>query len=433
MRAGFGKFEITPPLGVELGGYGYYLARRAAGVMDPLYARAVLLEEDGRRSLIISCDLLGLSDAVCGEVFERVAPLGCGADQVMLVSVHTHTGPVVKDHEGCGVPDEGYVAGLAEKISRAAFLAAEDLCAVESLSFVSAEMGGGSQEKRAEPEGKAKHGFAVPAADSGYTYNRAVQDGPVDRMARGFVIRRGKATPIAVSNAACHAVFNAVIPQVSADYPGAVNRLVDAAGFHSIFLNGVCGDIDPAEKTREARDAFAKAIAGVLEAEEKPLPLTLRAGAIDYELRTVMMTREARHAAVEASVARAGGADRPAARPALVWEKDMLKREGTLTGREAVRARYVILGGVPIVSMPFEGYTRIGREIREIVGREDALVLGCQEEMLGYLPTRDDIAQGGYAALESTYLYRRLPVVPGEAERLGETLGHALKDIMEEA
>ena len=28
MRAGYGKTEITPPLGVELAGYGYYLLRR---------------------------------------------------------------------------------------------------------------------------------------------------------------------------------------------------------------------------------------------------------------------------------------------------------------------------------------------------------------------------------------------------------------------
>ena len=88
---------------------------------------------------------------------------------------------------------------------------------------------------------------------------------------------------------------------------------------------------------------------------------------------------------------------------------------------------------MPIVSVPFEGYTHIGEIARAVAGREDALVLGCQEEMLGYLPTKDDIRQGGYAALESTYLYRRLPVEPGEAERLGETLGRALKDILAEA
>ena len=168
-------------------------------------------------------------------------------------------------------------------------------------------------------------------------------------------------------------------------------------------------------------------------AEEQPLPLTLKSGAIPFELRTVVMTREQRRAAVEATVAAHGGPEALASKPALVWEKDMLARESELTGREPIRARYVILGGVPIASMPFEGYTRIGQTIRAVTGREDALVLGCQEEMLGYLPTKDDIDQGGYAALESTYLYRRLPVMPGEAERLGEAMGQALNTILSEA
>ena len=62
--------------------------------------------------------------------------------------------------------------------------------------------------------------------------------------------------------------------------------------------------------------------------------------------------------------------------------------------------------------------------------RNDALVLGCAEELLGYLPTRGDISRGTYAALESTFLYKRLPVVPGEAERLGEEMGRALERVL---
>ena len=101
MLAGYGLCELTPPLGVELAGYGYYLKREACEVLDPLYARAVMLEADGVRALILSCDLLGLSREVCGPVVEHATnALGCREDAVILVSVHTHTGPAVKYHEG---------------------------------------------------------------------------------------------------------------------------------------------------------------------------------------------------------------------------------------------------------------------------------------------------------------------------------------------
>ena len=120
MRAGFGKAELTPPLGVELAGYGYYLQRRAAAVADPLYARALLLEQGEQRALLVSCEVLGLSRPVCDAVIRHAREaLGCAEAAVTIVSVHTHTGPAIQYHEGCGEVNEAYVGGVAGKICRA--------------------------------------------------------------------------------------------------------------------------------------------------------------------------------------------------------------------------------------------------------------------------------------------------------------------------
>ena len=108
----------------------------------------------------------------------------------------------------------------------------------------------------------------------------------------------------------------------------------------------------------------------------------------------------------------------------------MLMKFHRLNTQEDITVKYLLLGGVPIIALPFEGFTEIGLLIRGVSRREDALVLGCAEELLGYLPTKDDISRGTYAALESTFLYKRLPVVPGEAERLGEDMGAALERIL---
>ena len=61
---------------MELAGYGYYLQRQAKYVLDPLYARAVLLEDGARRALMISCDLLGLSAEVCAQVIGHAGDAG---------------------------------------------------------------------------------------------------------------------------------------------------------------------------------------------------------------------------------------------------------------------------------------------------------------------------------------------------------------------
>jgi neutral ceramidase len=57
MRVGTSKTVITPPPGTALAGFA---AREggARGVHDDLYARALVLEDDGRRLALVLCDLL---------------------------------------------------------------------------------------------------------------------------------------------------------------------------------------------------------------------------------------------------------------------------------------------------------------------------------------------------------------------------------------
>ncbi len=406
MRAGFGRWELTPPMGVELAGYGYYLGRCALSVRDPLYARAVMLETQEQRALVISCDLLGLSKAVCAEVFAHAEKYGVPAERVIIVSIHTHTGPCIKYHEGCGYTDEAYVATVGGLICRAVDEAAADLCEVTGMT-------------------QAFHAF-----EGDHIYNRTVADGPVDRFVRGFTFLRGDDAPICMVNAACHGVFRGRVTAVSADFAGEVNRLMEKKGCKAIYLNGLCGDIDPWKPTDARLCEFAQIVTEAFDAESTSLTMTMEAGELPFTLKLTSVTEEEIRGAAAHAVEIAGGEDKPAARVALTWKKEMLAKLASLSAEEDIVCKYLILGGVPVVAFPFEGFTMIGQEVRRILGREDGLMLGCGEELLGYLPTRDDIAREAYAALESTFLYKRLPVVPGEAERLGEEMGQMLKRIL---
>ncbi len=406
MRAGFGKSELTPPMGVELAGYGYYLGRCAQSVRDPLYARAVLMEDGDERALIISCDLLGLSRGVCAEVFAHAASLGIPQARVMIVSIHTHTGPTIKYHEGCGFVCDDYVKTVAPRICRAIDAAKSDLDDVTSLDFVF------------EP------------FEGNHIYNRTIKDGPVDRCVRGFTFRRRAHSPIAAVSAACHGVFRGRVTAVSADFAGEVCRLLDAQGMQTIYLNGLCGDIDPTRQSDALLDSFAGLVADCFLRQSRPLPMTLSGQTLPFTLQLIPVTIEDISEAASRAAASAGGKDAPAARVARTWETEMLEKFSSLEMHEDITAKLLLLGGVPVLALPFEGFTQIGMDIRRLCGRDDALVLGCAEELLGYLPTKDDISRGTYAALESTFLYKRLPVVPGEAERLGMEMGAALERIL---
>ena len=358
------------------------------------------------RALIIGCDLLGLSRSVCAQVFTHAAALGIAQDHVLITSIHTHTGPCIKYHEGCGYVDEAYVSTVGSRICQAVDAACEDLSPVASLEYICAPF------------------------DGDHIYNRTIENGPVDRHVRGFLLARETRSPIAVVSAACHGVFRGRVTAVSAGFAGEISRLLDAQGMQTLYLNGLCGDIDPTSQDDALLDSFAQLIAGRFNRPRSVLPQTLSAGTLPFSLQLLPVTRDDIHQADVQAVRCAGGEDAPAARVALIWEREMLEKYERLNTQEEITAKYILLGGVPVIALPFEGFTQIGMDIRRLCGRQDALVLGCAEELLGYLPTRDDITLGTYAALESTFLYKRLPVVPGEAERLGEELGSALERIL---
>ncbi len=113
-RAGFGVANITPdvqdrPIG--LGGYGPD-GRRARGVRDSLYARAVVLEDSlGERIALVTVDLPTMAIRVHRLVAEAVvAETGIGADRLLIAATHTHAGPG-------GISDAAYYNAFSSAVS----------------------------------------------------------------------------------------------------------------------------------------------------------------------------------------------------------------------------------------------------------------------------------------------------------------------------
>ena len=70
-------------------------------------------------------------------------------------------------------------------------------------------------------------------------------------------------------NYACHAVTLGRKPVVSADWPGAAVRALEARGHRALLLQGFCGDVDPVtnlnrwgEGTEEDLELYGEMIAG---------------------------------------------------------------------------------------------------------------------------------------------------------------------------
>ncbi len=406
MLAGFGKSNLTPDLGIELTGYGYYLERKALSVRDELFARAVAIEDGETRLMLVSHDVLGINRHIVKDVVDALTPMGYGRENIIFVSVHTHTGPSLIYHEGCGEVDYGYVAAFSEKVIKACKDAIADLKPVTGMRSCA--------EKLASP----------------VAYNRTLQNGPVDDIVRGVVIERENAKSLALVSYACHGVSLGRATCISADFSGEIHKALEDKGMLSIYLNGVCGDIDPIDpkegQTHEENLLYiAETITEAFLRNLTPCTSHVSAGRLSETLSLLPLTKEEVRKTAAHAASKYPSEAEPACQVARIWEREMLEKD-EIPAKEDITCGYGKVGDMGIVALPFEAFTKTGLLIREAIGSEKVMVLGCAEELLGYLPVKEDIEQEAYAALESAFLYKRVPPAPGEAERLGYAIGNLL-------
>ena len=65
-RIGAAQVKITPPVGTPMAGY--YYERGVDKVHDDLFSKALVIEKDGNKIAIVSCDLIGISAEIVAEV-----------------------------------------------------------------------------------------------------------------------------------------------------------------------------------------------------------------------------------------------------------------------------------------------------------------------------------------------------------------------------
>ncbi|MBR7111144.1 MAG: hypothetical protein IKC83_04640 [Clostridia bacterium] len=92
LLAGFGRVNITPPIGIGLAGY--FQVRISDGILDELESNALALSTGDKEVIMIAVDNIGfeipIMDKIRADVSERV---GLPEDAVFVHCTHTHTGP----------------------------------------------------------------------------------------------------------------------------------------------------------------------------------------------------------------------------------------------------------------------------------------------------------------------------------------------------
>jgi hypothetical protein len=117
LRAGLSKIDITPTQPVKMAGYE---SRKdpSQGVHDPLGARALVLEKDGQRLVLVSLDNLGFYNGTAEPLRQAIVD-SCQLkpSELFLCAIHTHSAPALGlDPQKAGPVNVEYTRTLQGKL-----------------------------------------------------------------------------------------------------------------------------------------------------------------------------------------------------------------------------------------------------------------------------------------------------------------------------
>jgi neutral ceramidase len=221
LKAGAASTVITPPIGFPMWGYAARKDAPSVGVLDPLKARALVLEVGTGRLAIVSLDLgRAPTRAHTAAIRERVR--AAGVTNILLVASHTHHGPTL-ELDTWPDPKDPYTAKLDQLIG--------DLILAAVKNLVPARWGIASHETQLNHNRHSKR-----------------PDAPVDRTLSVVRVETldGKLIANAVNFAAHPTMTDAKDLRFSADYVGAFAAFMEKeTEAPCLFLQGAAGDLSP--------------------------------------------------------------------------------------------------------------------------------------------------------------------------------------------
>jgi len=422
MKAGFAKVCITPPLGTRMMGFGSRDREKGCtGIHDDVFVRALYLEDGREKALIVSYDMCFLgreeADRFKGAIGRRLDIL---PRQVLLNATHSHAGPAAGPWcYGELLPqDPLYLDDLETATVRGAVEAADrarDVTLRAGVGRSSVPM----NRRRIE------NGRAVMAPNP---------EGMVCDALPVCLINDRAGAPVAlIFSVSCHP---SVVSgwEISAEFPGVATNLLDerlgAEG--SLFLQGAGGDAKPSsmyageprwpvgtwEMVERAGRTLYEEVSAVIDGEMSEIEPSLASASTEmsWPLQPAPPREEFERIAADESV--------------VDWKRHwarkqlrILDRGGALATRAILTAQGIRIGkGLRIIAIEGELLAPHGNRIIDYYRGGVTFPLGYSNGTGLYLPTSDDIDEGGMEVTSYAEYGYPAPLAKGMEDILDRTL-----------
>ncbi len=388
-EVGLAKVNITPDpraMAVTLNGYGGRFKKPATDVLDPLYARAMVVRDAaGREVALLALDLCFVNSEVRDLAVQRLEAHGIGEHNLMITTTHTHSGPSAYDRRWMvtaimGAFDQRILDQVVGGIVEAVLTAKQNLQpAVIGYDVSILE---NMNRSRRDPA------FDVATGGSGSITTNS-EKYPTDERLTVFKIETPAGKPLgALVHFAAHpTVLSPDSMLISADWPGTMNWEIEKHLGHdavSMFVNGALGDAAPLpdwstpkkeiENTAKYGAQIARAAIARLD-HTRPLSQSVVAGFTNRAIFDEITPRPL------------GG---------MPLNHKMLQ---LVLMREDQPFQAVRLGHFVILGAPGEPTTLVARSLEELCGKGfHCLTAGPTNGYLGYFVVPEVYDEGGYSA-----------------------------------
>ena len=391
LEVGAAKVDMTlEPNEVQffLTGYGGRKKVPAAGVLDHVYARAVVLSDSrGRTVALVSADLCYITGEVRDSVIERLASFGFDTDNLLIAATHTHSSIGGYDRTFLarklfGEFDERVFEHVVSSIASAVIRAKESMRPARMA--VATGILKGMNRNRRNPAFDIETGRWDPSVQA------SPEEYPTDERMTVVLFEGTDGAPVAVliRFTAHPTVLSLKNHYLSADFPGVLCGRVERAlggGAVAMFLNGSLGDVAP---IFDWEDSVEKEIEHVREYGNE-----LAARALELLQKAEFVPSVELDASSTAPRLPA-----PIIRPLLRLRVPVPLTKMFYT-EPYTTFQVIRIGEVVFLAIPGEPTTEFGRELESICPREfKCMVVAPANGYLGYFVTPEQYKQGGYEA-----------------------------------
>jgi neutral ceramidase len=421
-RAGVARVRITPGEPMRMAGFGPRTSL-SQGVALDLWAKALAIDGDGGRAVIVTADVIGIPRGLATDA-ARQAESRCGIRraQLLLNASHTHYGPVIREHGNWGLKLSSEEDRQVEAYSRklASELASVACAAVADMAPAALAFGQGQIDFAVNRRERKSDGFRLGVNPNGPTDKEV----PVLRISGSDGRLRA-----ALFGYACH---NTTLPakfvQFTGDWAGVAQAEVERRrpGATALFLMLCGGDQNPEpRKTVEGSERHGRALAAevvrVLASAPRSLEGPVRTAFVETELKLEPASRD--------ELARAAAGDN-----ALAAENArhslLALEEGSLIRAVAYPVQALRLGGLRLLALGGEPVVDYALRAKREFGGRDLIVAGYSNDVMCYIPSLRVLREGGYEPVNSMNYYGLAgPLAPDVEERVFDAARRVLKDV----